>query len=101
MFNPRDIAVIMIMNYNTMQKVQRLFDALPNFKNYGYFNEPVVNVKQAHGKIHEVEFSAGKLQRITAKVNGVGSASDSVTWTLGYGDVITGIFVTSADRCDG
>ena len=101
MFKSRHIAVIMTMNYNTMQKVQRLFDALPNFKNYGYFNEPVVNVKQAHGKIHTVEFSAGKLQRITAKVNGVGAAGDSVTWTLGYGEHITGIFVTSSDLCDG
>jgi hypothetical protein len=89
------------MNYETMQKVQRLFDALPNFKNYGYFNEPVVNVKQTNGIIHEVEFPAGKLQRITAKVNGIGFDGKEVTWILGYGGNITGIFVANADRCEG
>lgn len=88
------------MNYQTMQKVQRLFDALPNFKNYGYFNEPVVKVKQTSGKIQEVEFPAGKLKRITAKVNGTGYDGREVTWVLGQGNYIQGIFVTTSDRCD-
>jgi len=88
------------MNYKTMEQVMRLFDALPNFKNYGYYSEPVVDVKFDEGKIDEVHFPMGKLYRSTAQVNGIGYDGREVTWLLGYDNHVTGIFVANADQCD-
>lgn len=87
------------MNYSTMQKVTALFDSLPNFNKYGYFNEPVIDIKYLdNGEIYEVYFPAGYLKRNTAKVNSTDGQTPSPkeqTWILGYGSEITGIFTTS------
>tara|TARA_R110002110_G_scaffold134869_2_gene318565 strand:+ start:408 stop:689 length:282 start_codon:yes stop_codon:yes gene_type:complete len=85
------------MNIKIYQKLVDLFESLPNFKHYGYYNESIEDViTDDEGHLMEVKFPCGSLKRSTMNVEqevGSPAFAASRVWTLHNSLDITAVFV--------
>jgi hypothetical protein len=85
------------MNIKIYQKLVDLFESLPNFKHYGYYNESIEDVStDDDGHLIEVKFPCGSLKKSEMKIELEGGPSNGkfpAVWTLNNSLDITAVFV--------
>lgn len=78
------------MNYDTIKAIAAIFESLPTFETYGYFNESVKSVSvDEDGEIDQIAFEIGQLRKRTARTeDGL-----RVCWLLDNSLDTIGVFV--------
>lgn len=80
------------MNYTTLKAIAAIFESLPTFDKYAYFNEPVQSVDvDDDGNIQQINFPCGCLRKRVIRT----ADGKKVSWLLDNSVDIVSVFLVA------
>jgi len=81
------------MNYTEIKEIAAIYEAIPSFEKFAYWNEPIVSVDRNDDEVIEVlHYPVGSLRR---KLSLSPDGSILIVWLLDNSLDITGVFIAA------
>lgn len=81
------------MNYTEIKEIAAIYESIPSFEQFAYWNEPIVSIDRNDDEVIEcLHFPVGSLRR---KLSLSPDGSILIVWLLDNSCDITGVFIAA------